>query len=636
MPPKKDGGQKAELSPEEQAEAERLQLEAERDNVMVELQLMKGRIKALKADNDRLVMESSELKVKLAAATSDAAHILDHKQSEIERREESIVQLNARRTELEEQLLQKEERIQELERIQGLNEKKLREAEKVIDEKQELEDLVKEQEIITTRQRDTIERMQTRTDELEAQVAEAQQRIEELRVRVTSSTDLRILFGEPWMVACNRHRLKGPLPADRDFNTLACLGGKMLVAYGGSPTCEGREMAFLSVDTMFWEKADGVPAIRAAHARAGHSIATMGRTRMYVFGGRSVHNELLSDIMLFNYDTLKWTSPIVKGAPPSAREGHSMCSGRDRMYIFGGRDAEGLRNDVWCLDHETMLWSQLSTAGSPPSARFGASICISDDGRRLWLMGGNDDSQSLGDIFVLELDRMAWTMLGTLGQQPTPRHGHTAAIMGRYLVVSGGCNHTGGGDPRMARCTDTWVLDLNSYTWECLHDSPPNMSVAGGTNPRGEPTHPPMKAQAVYTAMAGNMIFTLKPNREECLDELEVLELSMPEDIETLRMRAQKENDIVSKLAINDRAEISPNSIELSWRAPTKNADRIKEYKLMLATPTGVVKEVFKGRSDTYKATGLRVNHEYVFCVKAIYDDGSFLWSDSKAFRTHT
>lgn len=74
----------------------------------------------------------------------------------------------------------------------------------------------------------------------------------------------------------------------------------------------------------------------------------------------------------------------------------------------------------------------------------------------------------------------------------------------------------------------------------------------------------------------------------------------------------------------------------LSWRAPSKNADRISCYKLKLATPTGVVKEVYRGRATSYKVGGLRGNSEYIFCIKAEYDDGWFLWSEPKSFTTRT
>lgn len=82
--------------------------------------------------------------------------------------------------------------------------------------------------------------------------------------------------------------------------------------------------------------------------------------------------------------------------------------------------------------------------------------------------------------------------------------------------------------------------------------------------------------------------------------------------------------------------QVSPPLPErLARTASAKACSRASSrYKLLMATTTGVVKEVFQGPENRFKVGGLRSNHEYVFCVKAIYDDGSFLWSESKAFRT--
>lgn len=45
---------------------------------------------------------------------------------------------------------------------------------------------------------------------------------------------------------------------------------------------------------------------------------------------------------------------------------------------------------------------------------------------------------------------------------------------------------------------------------------------------------------------------------------------------------------------------------------------------------------VLQGRETRFRVTGLKSNTEYIMCVKAIYDDGSFVWSESKAYRTLT
>lgn len=79
---------------------------------------------------------------------------------------------------------------------------------------------------------------------------------------------------------------------------------------------------------------------------------------------------------------------------------------------------------------------------------------------------------------------------------------------------------------------------------------------------------------------------------------------------------------------------LSAGVVQVSWRPPTKNADQIERYKLMLASSPGGVREVASGAMLKHHVGGLRPRTEYIFCVKAIYQDGSFLWSDSKAFRT--
>ena len=73
---------------------------------------------------------------------------------------------------------------------------------------------------------------------------------------------------------------------------------------------------------------------------------------------------------------------------------------------------------------------------------------------------------------------------------------------------------------------------------------------------------------------------------------------------------------------------------QVAWRPPARAADRIDHYKLLMSTSTGVVKDVCQGKLDRYRVTGLRASTEYVFCVKAVFDDGSHMWSESKAYAT--
>jgi hypothetical protein len=75
-------------------------------------------------------------------------------------------------------------------------------------------------------------------------------------------------------------------------------------------------------------------------------------------------------------------------------------------------------------------------------------------------------------------------------------------------------------------------------------------------------------------------------------------------------------------------------SLQVVWRPPTKNSDQIDSYKIMMASTSGVVRELAQGNMLRYFVNNLTPASEYIFSVKAIYRDGSFLWSEPKAFST--
>lgn len=76
------------------------------------------------------------------------------------------------------------------------------------------------------------------------------------------------------------------------------------------------------------------------------------------------------------------------------------------------------------------------------------------------------------------------------------------------------------------------------------------------------------------------------------------------------------------------------NFLEVGWRAPARALEKVDHFKLLMSSSSGVVKEVCQGKFDRYKVTGLRPSTEYVFCVKMVFDDGTHLWSESRAFST--
>lgn len=625
---KKDGKEKDKKAddPETKLLEEIKVLENARNDMMVEHAVLNDKFRQLRAENDALKNELNALKSRLSAATDDYSDILEHRQEQIKTEETKLRAVSQNVEKLEQEIAKNLDEINRLKELNGQQASRLYDASQMLTDKEVLEDAVRKQHDLIEKQSDELKNLKKLIDEKDGMIANNKSQIEELMLKASGETELKILFDEPWLVQTSHCRLKGELPADREDNTLCSLsGGKLLVLYGGHSRSAagtaadkdlGKEVAVLGVDSQVWEKPSSARTVMPHHS---HNATVVGRTKIFVFGG--VRNDVASnEVAVLNTDTMKWSAPVIKGIiRPPARHGHACACIREKVFVFGGvSEDHELLNDLWFLDQDTLQWQQVISYGVPPCARRGASLTATEDGRRLYVFGGNDGSKVLNDVHCLEVEKLMWIPVMVQGVCPEGREDHAAMILSKYMFISGGSGPGG-----IRRLTDTHVLDLyNGPKWELLDTG------SWGNNMMW------LKQRAAYSTFYGNKLFTLKPNVHEKLFELQVIEFALPEDIERLRHSKKKEKDHAERLELMDDAACTTNSIELGWRPPTKNAERIDKYKLMIATNTGVVKDAYQGKTQKFKVMGLRPNTEYIFCVKAIYDDGSFLWSESKAYHT--
>ena len=596
-------------------------------------------------------------------ATGAAGRVLHKRQTDIEKQDDLIRRLEADCEAAAKAVRGKQLVIETLEEQVAKNTAKLNQANEVQDETKLLEEYVREVEAKTHKHRDHIEKLDQQLEALEIEMESSKQIIQELEIQTSSRTELKIIFGEAWQVSIQNYRLRGPAPLDRAFNSLICFGGQMLIKYGGTPWDLGNDLSLLNLDTKSWEDPSagvnaalvgGIPGEGEEHAgarpRCGHVAVAIRPTQMLVLGGKEpVENDgghggggsynadgsFVPGIALLDYDNARWEYPTTRGVPPPPRAGHCAVADKDsHLFMFGGRTLQDdgvsteLSNDMWCLTYagatETWAWQLVSTSGTRPTPRWGASMCVTDNGTRLYVYGGHDDTQSLGDVFWLDVHRGVWTNMGPgMGTPPKTRHGHTASILGSYMIINGGNHQPTPGTVDYVgarRCTDTWLMDLSNGQWEKLQEWPPNPRLLGAST---------------YSTIYGNRIYSIKPgpDKPSRMLDLEIVELSRPEAKEGLK-RNRNETEIVQRLEIGEPTEVTTHAFTVSWRPPSKNMDRISMFKLKLASPTGVVKEVYKGTGMTFKCSGLRANSEHILCVKAEYDDGTFVWSEPVSVST--
>lgn len=606
--------------------------------------------------------------IKLAQETSisDAADILEHKQQEIMKKEDRIIDLESRLKHVTEELELKGTKINNLETEIDNASKTLKDSAKYKDQISTLESTLKEQDVAVTKLSDELEKAHTTLEEVHLKLAQTDKENDGLRLKAEGVTKFMVLFGEPWLVKNSKYRLRGDLPMDNVESTLTCIAGKSLVLIGGyAKEAEDKKdfvyssgqndmngICICNLENNKWEDVKpnvarlGNKSSATSWKRAGHASCIISATKVVVLGGKTTTVDekegqtiqIISNVGVFNIDTMKWSELITKGQC-GLREGHAACPAREKLILFGGTSfspSKGVfkhlygpgvqnddlvyHNDVFMLDFETMQWHQPAQMGSIPAPMKGWSLCCTDDGRHMWLFGEYSGTVASNEVSVLEIETFTWTNIQVgSARSPQARYDHAATLSSEYLFISGGVTITDSG--RSQILTDLWVLDLQSLEWQCLQESTPELLL--------------QKPTRSYCTFHGSQLFRVKANPSGKLDEIEIVDITLPQNIQGLNSQQKyTQEDSQDKFELIDTGMTTSNTIEVVWRPPAKNLERIKSYKLMTATSTGVVKEICEGKYTRFKVMGLRPNTQYIFCVKALFGDGSFLWSDSKSFRT--
>ncbi|CAH9055468.1 unnamed protein product [Cuscuta epithymum] len=196
------------------------------------------------------------------------------------------------------------------------------------------------------------------------------------------------------------------------------------------------------------------PAARYKHA------AAVFEGKLYVVGGTR-NGRYLSDIQVFDLNTLAWSTIKSNTEVLPGVSGHSMISWNKKLVLLAGHSRSGSDTvTVRIIDLESHDCSIMETFGTPPVARGGQSVTLF--GSKLIMFGGEDRNRRLlNDIHVLDLETQTWSSVETMQTPPSPRFDHTAALHAdHYLLIFGGCSHS-------VFFNDLHVLDLETMEWSC-------------------------------------------------------------------------------------------------------------------------------------------------------------------------
>ncbi|CAK9150910.1 unnamed protein product [Ilex paraguariensis] len=237
----------------------------------------------------------------------------------------------------------------------------------------------------------------------------------------------------------------GQGPGPRDSHSAVLVEHRMIVFGGTNGSRKVSNLHILDLRTREWTQANckGVPP----SPRESHTATLVGNEILVIFGGSGEGEaNYLNDLHFLDLNTMRWTSPEVKGDIPAPRDSHSAVAMGNKLFVYGGDCGDRYQGDVDMFDMDTLTWSRLAVHGPSPGVRaghaavsFGSQASLIVVSYQVYVIGGVGDKRYYNDVWDLDISTCSWKHLEIHGQPPQGRFSHTAIVIGSDIVIYGGC-----------------------------------------------------------------------------------------------------------------------------------------------------------------------------------------------------
>ncbi|XP_066506409.1 rab9 effector protein with kelch motifs [Hoplias malabaricus] len=208
---------------------------------------------------------------------------------------------------------------------------------------------------------------------------------------------------------------------------------------------------------------EGVPPT----PRYGHAIAVAGNI-VFLYGGTSTINSeeaepvYLNDFYMITVTPTRvtWEMMPQNGVVPTAREGHTLCVIKGKLYLFGGSchpQAKECLPGVYCFDIVSLSWEKLVTGGVAMKTLRHSSAALGDN---IYVYGGVLDGIPSDDLMMFNTVSMTWTPVKTTGSLPSARYNHKCAAVNEQIYLFGGCGMDG------SYYKDIHILNTETLVWQ--------------------------------------------------------------------------------------------------------------------------------------------------------------------------
>lgn len=209
--------------------------------------------------------------------------------------------------------------------------------------------------------------------------------------------------------------------------------------------------------------------------RYSHSCCYYDKS-LYLFGGCTATNTTLNDLWRFDLATREWIRPLAMGTYPYPKACASLVVYKDNLVLFGGwshptpfplHQAARFFSELHIYKPSTNRWSHITTLShqSPqPIAGHSASVI----GDYMVIFGGSQiPGIRTNEVWLFDFNEAEWRMPKIGFKRPAPRYGQTQVTLDdRHILIVGGC---GGGSPNQVY-NDCWLLTVreSEWTWESI------------------------------------------------------------------------------------------------------------------------------------------------------------------------